>query len=56
MNETTEGNSGNFVKVLIRLLSPILLLSILTVIALYLFAARAGLVEPKTMFMSSFLV
>jgi len=43
MNETTEGNLGNYVKVLIRLLKPILLLSILMVIALYLFAIPLGL-------------
>ena len=43
MNETTEGNLGNFVKSLILLLRPILLLSILTVIALYLFAIPLGL-------------
>jgi hypothetical protein len=43
MNETTEDNLGNFVKSLILLLKPILLLSILTAISLYLFAIPLGL-------------
>jgi hypothetical protein len=39
----TEGNLGNIVKILISLLKPILLLSVLTVIALYLVAIPLGL-------------